>query len=410
LRSLLLFSSLFFFFAFAFAFAFAFPSSVPSVTKSFWALQSGDAAGFCVARYPTNRKFMHPFEKQLRTNDNTLLSLLIRGALWGASFPYQAAVVCRNQAYRYGWLQTTRASVPVISVGNLTAGGTGKTPACAWIAKWLRKRGNRVAILSRGYGALADGLNDEARELESLLPDVPHLQASNRVENARLAVEELGMQVLLLDDGFQHRRLARDLDIVLLDATNPFGWGHLLPRGLLREPLKGLRRADLVIVTRCDQVTMQDLANLRTKVQRFNPKAGWVESIHAPVRWKNASGESLPLEALAGKPAMSLCAIGNPKAFVKTLQDLAICVLEQVNFPDHHPYSSMDVQGIIERASQSSVPPQVILCTGKDLAKLASDRIGQIPLWALEIELQIVSGAKVLDEHLERLCETIRAS
>ena len=360
------------------------------------------------SRFPTNSKSMHPFEKYLRTNDNSLVSLVIRGALWGASFPYQAAVVCRNQAYRRGWFKITKAAAPVISVGNLTAGGTGKTPACAWIAKWMRRRAIRVAILSRGYGALADGLNDEARELESLLPDVPHLQASDRVENARLAVEELEMQVLLLDDGFQHRRLARDLDIVLLDATNPFGWGHLLPRGLLREPLKGLRRADLVIVTRCDQVSMQDLANLRTKVQRVNPKAAWVQSIHAPVRWKNASGESHELGFFEGKPAMSLCAIGNPKAFVDTLEDLQIPVVEKVNFPDHHPYSPMDVQAIIERASQCSVPPQVILCTGKDLAKLSSDRIGQIPLWALEIELQITSGAEVLDEHLERLCESIR--
>jgi len=143
------------------------------------------------SRFSTNSKSMHPFEKYLRTNDNTLVSLLIRGALWGASFPYQAAVVCRNQAYQRGWFKITKAAAPVISVGNLTAGGTGKTPACAWIAKWMRRRAIRVAILSRGYGALADGLNDEARELESLLPDVPHLQASDRVENARLAVEEL---------------------------------------------------------------------------------------------------------------------------------------------------------------------------------------------------------------------------
>ncbi|MFZ4081130.1 MAG: tetraacyldisaccharide 4'-kinase [Pirellula sp.] len=350
---------------------------------------------------------MHPFEKYLRTQDNSLLALSVRGALWFASFPYQAAVLCRNKAYEFGWIRSHRPGVPVISVGNLTAGGTGKTPACVWIAKWLRERDHRVAILSRGYGALADGLNDEAREIETLLPDVPHLQASNRIETSGVAVEELQMQILVLDDGFQHRRLARDLDIVLLDATNPFGWGYLLPRGLLREPLKGLRRADLVIVTRSDQVSTQELASLRTKVQRANPKAGWVESIHSPVRWRNASGESLPLESLSGKPAMAVSGIGNPNAFLKTLKDLSIPVIEQVLFPDHHPYSPMDVRGIIERASQCSVPPQSILCTGKDLAKFSSDQLGQLPLWALEIELKIVSGAEVLQEYLERVCQSI---
>jgi tetraacyldisaccharide 4'-kinase len=212
------------------------------------------------------------------------------------------------------------------------------------------------------------------------------------------------MEILLLDDGFQHRRLARDLDIVLLDATNPFGWGHLLPRGLLREPLKGLRRADLVIVTRSDQVTTQDLANLRTKVQRVSPKAGWVESIHSPIRWRNSSGEELPLDYFAGKPTLALSGIGNPQAFLETLQRLSVTLIDQIQFPDHHPYSPMDVQGILERISQCSVPPQAVLCTGKDLAKIASNQLGTVPLWALEIELQVISGAEVLNEYLDRLC------
>jgi tetraacyldisaccharide 4'-kinase len=352
---------------------------------------------------------MHPFEKYLRTENNSLAALSARGALWVASFPYQFAVVCRNKAYEFGWLRNHRAKIPVISVGNLTAGGTGKTPACALIARCLRLKGHRVAILSRGYGALADGLNDEARELEDLLPDVPHLQSANRAETARVASEELGMEILLLDDGFQHRRLSRDLDIVLLDATNPFGWGYLLPRGLLREPIKSLRRADLVIVTRSNQVASQDLAKLRTKIQQINPKAGWVESIHSPVCWRNASGVRLGLDAFAGKPVLGLSGIGNPKAFEKTLQELSVTSVEQVIFPDHHPYGPMDVQVILERASQCSVPPQAILCTGKDLAKLATDQLGAIPLWALEIELKIVLGGEVFDEYLDRLCAMIRS-
>ena len=350
---------------------------------------------------------MHPLEKYLLSTDNTMTSLSVKAALWVASLPYHLAVAVRNKAYQWRWIPTHRAVAPVFSIGNITSGGTGKTPACIWIAKRLRQRGYRIAILSRGYGALSDGLNDEAREIESLLPDVPHLQDPNRIETAKVAVDELEMEILLLDDGFQHRRLARDLDIVLLDATNPLGFGYLLPRGLLREPLKGLRRADLVIITRSDQVQTQELANLRTKIQRINPKAGWVETVHAPIRWRNASGETRPLNFFSGKPILALCGIGNPKAFVKTLENLPVRVVDQVCFPDHHPYSPMDIQGILERASQCNTEVDAILCTGKDLAKLSCNMLGSIPLWALEIELQVVSGADVAQEYLDRLCQGV---
>lgn len=353
---------------------------------------------------------MHPLEKYLRSTDRTMSSLSVKAALWAASLPYHFAVELRNKAYQWRWIRTYRPTASVISIGNMTAGGTGKTPACVWLAKWIRQRGLRVAILSRGYGALADGQNDEAKEIENLLPDVPHLQSPNRIETAKVAVEELGMEILLLDDGFQHRRLERDLDIVLLDATNPMGFGYLLPRGLLREPLYGLRRADLVIVTRSDQVTTQELANLRTKVQRINPKAGWVESIHAPIRWRNASGDTLPLDYFKGKPVLALCGIGNPKAFVNTIQGLSVDVIDQVCFPDHHPYNPMDIQGILERASRCSQTAEAIVCTGKDLAKLSSNQLGTIPLWALEIELQLVAGADVAYEYLDRLCQSIPTS
>ncbi|MBU6174878.1 MAG: tetraacyldisaccharide 4'-kinase, partial [Planctomycetes bacterium] len=165
--------------------------------------------------------------------------------LWCASQPYAAAVTLRNWAFDRGFKKTIGVEIPVVSVGNLTAGGTGKTPTVAFLAKWFRAQNKRVAILSRGYGAGSDGRNDEAKELEITLPDVPHLQSPDRIASARIAVDELGMELLLLDDGFQHRRIGRDLDIVLLDAREPFGFGHLLPRGLLREPLRSLKRADV---------------------------------------------------------------------------------------------------------------------------------------------------------------------
>src|SRR5262249_5942270 len=145
-----------------------------------------------------------------------------------------------------------RAPVPVVSVGNLTVGGTGKTPCVEYVARFYRQLDRRAAILSRGYGS-AGGHNDEALLLEENLPDVPHLQGADRVALAAAAVEELESEVLILDDGFQHRRLVRDLDVVLVDASNPWGYGYLLPRGLLREPKSSLRRASVVLLTRCDQ-------------------------------------------------------------------------------------------------------------------------------------------------------------
>src|SRR5262249_20780095 len=177
---------------------------------------------------------------------------LLRCGLWALSVPVGLGVRLRNRFFDWGWKRTFRAQVPVISVGNLTLGGTGKTPCVEYVARFCRGAGKRVAIRGRGYGS-DHGRNDEALVLEENLPDVPHLQGADRVALAAIAVEELESEVLVLDDGFQHRRLARDLDIVLVDVTDPWGGGFLLPRGLLREAPAGLRRASVVVLTRSDQ-------------------------------------------------------------------------------------------------------------------------------------------------------------
>jgi tetraacyldisaccharide 4'-kinase len=155
----------------------------------------------------------------------------VRLVLRAASLPYALAIRARNACYTRGWFSTTHSPLKVISVGNISVGGTGKSPMVAWLARWLRARQVRVAVLSRGYGQLDHGQNDEGLELELLFPDVPHLQHPDRLASAKLAEEELDMQCLVLDDGFQHRRLARDLDIVLLDATHPAPARRLLPAG-----------------------------------------------------------------------------------------------------------------------------------------------------------------------------------
>ncbi|XZE46310.1 tetraacyldisaccharide 4'-kinase [Pirellulaceae bacterium SH467] len=342
----------------------------------------------------------------IANNSNSLSDISIRAALWCASQPYAAAIWLRNLSFDRGIQKSQRVGVPVISVGNLTAGGTGKTPTVAWLAQWFRDRAVRVAILSRGYGAGPDGINDEAKELELRLRDVPHLQSPDRVASAKIAVEELDMQILLLDDGFQHRRIHRDLEIVLLDAREPFGYGHLLPRGLLREPLRSLKRADIVIATRSDQVDAQRLASIRTKVQRYNPKAAWLESRHRPLRLRNSQGAILDVDWLRDKRVVVVSGIGSPEAFHQTTESLGAILAGKITFPDHHLYHEGDIREIASRASDAG-DCDVILCTGKDLAKIAVPAIESVPVWSLDVDLEITSGLEIFEDHLKEIIRQI---
>jgi tetraacyldisaccharide 4'-kinase len=291
--------------------------------------------------------------------------------------------------------------VPVVSVGNLTVGGTGKTPCVEYIARFYRDLDLRVAVLSRGYGA-GHGPNDEALVLEENLPDVPHLQGADRAELARIAVEELESDVLVLDDGFQHRRLRRDLDLVLIDATAPWGHGYLLPRGLLREPVGSLRRAGVVLVTRCDLVAPEAVQDIRRRVERVAPAVPVVETAHRPAAWANAGGAIESLEALHGRPVAAFCGLGNPDAFRQTLGQLGLNVVAWRTFPDHYPYARADVEELQFWARQH--PAETVLATTqKDLVKIALDRLGDRELWALQIQLQVRSGHDVLEQALRQV-------
>jgi tetraacyldisaccharide 4'-kinase len=299
---------------------------------------------------------------------------------------------------------------PVISVGNLTVGGTGKTPAVAWIARWLRDRDIRVTLLSRGYGADDNRQNDEALLLEELLPDVPHLQGPDRVETGKTAIDELESQLLLLDDGFQHRRMARDLDLVLIDATCPWGHGHLLPRGLLREPVGGLRRAHAVLLTRCDQVDAARLADLRAFLQRKFPDLPVVLTRHHAVGLaREGEDDLLPLDGLRGRDVAAFSGIGRPEAFRKTLEQIGARVIEQRVFPDHFAYDRNSVRDL--RHWASSLPEGTVMaCTRKDLVKLRMPDLGGRPLYAPHVELEILEGQDTLEALLERQCETALAA
>jgi tetraacyldisaccharide 4'-kinase len=332
---------------------------------------------------------------------------LVRGPLWLASLGYALATFVRNKLYDFGWLKIHRADVPVISIGNVTAGGTGKTPVVAYLAKLLRQRGLRVAIVSRGYGATAGSVNDEALELERLLPDVPHIQNRDRNAAIQLAVDELAAQVILLDDAMQHRRMHRDLEITLLDATNPFGFGYQLPRGLLRESLRGLRRADLVMLTRANLVSGEEVKKICDVTRRFAADVPWVEAAHEPeclVRWPQ---EEQALERWQGKKVLAVCGIGNPQAFRMTLERLGLNIVDMQIFKDHCNYERADIEVLQRWVAQHRPGIDAVVCTAKDIVKLQVPILAGVPLLSLRIGLKILSGEEGLHQRLDNVLANV---
>jgi tetraacyldisaccharide 4'-kinase len=328
---------------------------------------------------------------------------LARGVLHLASWPYGGATRVRNWLYDRSWKASYRVAVPVVSIGNLTLGGTGKTPCVEYVARLYRRLERRVAILSRGYGN-ERGRNDEALVLEENLADVPHLQGADRAALAQVAVAELESEVLVLDDAFQHRRLQRDLDVVLIDATEPWGHGYLFPRGLLREGRAGLGRAGAVVLTRCDQATEPALAELRKEVGRLAPGATLAETSHQPRELWNTEQAVAPLTELPGQQMAAFCGIGNPGAFRRTLSGLGVEANEFRTYPDHYGYTLADVQELRAWASRQA-KDCLIITTQKDLVKLRLTQLGGRPLWALRIGLAFRAGQEALDRKLTEVLQ-----
>lgn len=308
----------------------------------------------------------------------------------------------RGTLYDRGWLPSERVEAPVISVGNLSAGGTGKTPMIAWLARRLEARGRRVGIVSRGYGARAGESNDEARLLAELLPHVPHVLDADRVRGARKLIAEQRVDVVLLDDGFQHRRLARDLDLVLVDATRPWGLpgrkadhAPLLPRGLLREQPAALARAHGIVVTRVDQSSTAALVELRRELTQIAPGPALAFATHKPARLRAFDGSTELLAHLSGREIDVVSGIGHPAAFERTLTDLGARVREHRQFPDHHPFAARDLEGLGERW---------IVVTAKDAVKLRDvigARAGMVRI--VDVELELVEGEGVLEALFDAL-------
>ena len=320
----------------------------------------------------------------------------LRGCLLAASWPYAAAMCLRRQLYGWGVLASKPAKVPVISVGNLTTGGTGKTPMAAWIAERLKKQGAKPAILTRGYKAKG-GKSDEA-ELLKTLTGCPVVIDTDRVAAAAAAVEG-GADVLIMDDGFQHRRLRRELDIVLIDATNAFGYGHCLPRGLLRELPSALRDVDVVVITRSDAVEAERLQELRGRLAHLAPKASLHAAVHKPGRIIDEHGDEMPLKALEGRAVFAFCGIGNPESFFRLLGKLNARVVSRRTFDDHVAYTPEIVESLGSEARRCRA--EILISTQKDLVKLADAELDG-PLWQLAVEIAVTQGGAELLEKIQK--------
>jgi len=321
--------------------------------------------------------------------------------------PYTAAVRLRNSRYDSGRAEITRVSVPVVSVGNLTLGGTGKTPTVEWLARWFSERNVKVGLVSRGYGTKQGQANDEALELAQKLPDVPHVLDPDRVRGARQAIEQYRCQLILLDDGFQHRRIARDLDIVLVDALEPFGFGHVFPRGTLREPLAGWSRAQVIMLTRAELATAQERAQICQQVRQYAPTAIWVEATHAPKWLQSPTGQQQSLESLAGKSIAAFCGIGNPAGFRHALAQCGYKLTAMREFADHFAYTAQHAAELAQWADKLDVA--AVVCTNKDLVKIGPLWSAGKPLVALAGQLQLLAGGKELESRLTSLAELAKS-
>ena len=316
------------------------------------------------------------------------------------SLLYGAITRTRLSLYRRGTFHTTKLDRPVISIGNLTTGGTGKTPLVEWVSRKLAAKGKKVCILTRGYGRkdphlqviVSDGYGVLVSPSEA--GDEPFLLATNlkgkaavissadRTAAGQEAIKDFGTDCFVLDDGFQHLRLARDLNIVTIDATNPWGGGTLLPYGRLRERREGLRRADCIVVTRCDQV--QTVGLLPVEISQLNPGC---PVFYSRMRTSRVSPLKNGSETLAAPARVAaFCAVGNPSSFVEHVRSSGYELALNTSFPDHHVYSQSEIDSITGSAEQAGAT--ALLTTAKDAVKLRALSFS-LPCYVLEIEISI---------------------
>ena len=352
---------------------------------------------------------------------------LLLAFLWCLSKIFQFVVCLRYVFYDIGVLRRFPLGCQVISIGNVTAGGTGKTPVTEIFARELTKAGRKVAILSRGYRrkeapwwqrifkniiekpvVVSDGRQilvdaatggDEPYMLAANLPGVCVLVDRNRVKSGRYAISHFGCDTLLLDDGFQYQRLKHSHEVVLVDSTNPIGNGHMLPRGILREPAKHLKRADVVFITKCSG----DQSDVRRLVQRYNPRAEIIECRHAPRLLKDVwSREELPLEWLKGKTLATLSGIAVPQGFEDSLRKLGARVIWCERYADHHRYDASEI--IFALNKTANMHAEALITTEKDAVRFPRLEKTPAPCYYLRVDIEIISGAENFAAAVDHIC------
>ncbi len=344
----------------------------------------------------------------LSSQQKGLVATLIKSTLSTLTYPYSVVLKTRNVLYKNGFIKSTKLPVKVFSIGNITTGGTGKTPLVEIMAKTLHQSGRKVAILSRGYGSNNlsqknnDIVNDECLVLRENLQDVQIFAGKDRVKNGEKVIRNYGIDCIILDDGFQHFKLRRDLDVVVIDSLNPFGGEYLVPRGSLREPLKNLRRADIFIISHCDQSSENAIKSICMRLKQLNADAPVCESIHRPVHVEDLTGSSiLELEWLKGKRIYGLSAIGNPESFAFTLKELGADLIKHRIYYDHHVYTMEEIDGVVSEAN--SLGADAIVVTQKDIVKIKKMNIKGANILSLKIELEITKGIELYNEAIDRV-------
>jgi tetraacyldisaccharide 4'-kinase len=330
---------------------------------------------------------------------------------------YSGLLGAREWLYKRGVLRSRGLPVPVVSVGNLTVGGTGKTPAVEVAVQTLAALGHRPAVVSRGYGRRTGGVQivadaasirldaedagDEPFLLARRLPGVPVVVGGNRYDSARLALERFGVTAIVLDDAFQHRTLRKDLEIVMARAVNPWGNGALLPAGPLREPLAALRRADLVVATGAQRT--EDAAAVVSAVAAHAPGVPVLTAVYAPAEcWEANRMRPVSLAELARKRVLAFAGIAAPRSFEETLRGLGVAVQQVLEFADHHWYTPAELAMLEARADDLGV--EGLMTTEKDWVRLRKLPLPRRPLYVLSVRLALTSGEPLWQSAFTRAC------
>jgi len=347
--------------------------------------------------------------------------------LHGMSIAFKSVVLLRLFLYNSGICRRYPLGCQVISVGNITAGGTGKTPVVEIFARELQKSGRKVAVLSRGYRkkelpwyqrffreqiepprVVSDGKRllldselggDEPYMLASNLPGVVVLVDKNRVKSGRYAVKRFGCDTLILDDGFQYQKLKHRLEVVLVDKTNPFGNRHLLPRGVLREPVRNLKRADFIFITKSDGQSEA----LRAQIRELNKTAEIIECRHRAQYLQNVyTAERVPLEWLKGRTVTSLSGIAVPQSFENSLRTMGARVIYCERYADHHRYHAQEIIDAVNKAAD--LHADAMLTTEKDAVRFPRLETTPLPVYYLRVDIELLSGAENFHEAVEHIC------